>query len=140
MTTTLKRIESIINLAWPRNDQLTGLLANEFVPIAGTVPQKNRTLGPERARYQNDVPILAEIDYRQQLDMERRALCLASSMVNAIDHDLQGLSAEQRRSSLDKLWSTFNDVDANTFGLEWTANQWTIVSRYIEVQYNSMKQ
>ena len=94
-------------------------------------------MGPERARYETITPMLSEMDYNMQMDLEIRALCLASSFVSAIDHDFHSMNRAEQIKSLDSLWETFNKVDSNSFP-KWTGTQLAMITRYVEMRYNAL--
>jgi hypothetical protein len=133
----MSRLESMIKSAWPRQEQLTGLRNNGFIPISGPPPTRIPGAVPARARYETCTPMLSELDYNAQMDLEIRALCLASSVVSAMDHDFNNMNRQEQIVALDKLWAAFNNLPADNFP-KFTGTQLALITRYIEIRYNCL--
>ena len=99
-----------MELAWPRATELTALRENAFVPINGPPPSPMPGDRPARARYENTTTLLSEMEYKTQLDLEVRALSLVSSVVNAMEHDLRGMSNRDQLTAVNGWWTVYNEV------------------------------
>ena len=64
-------------------------------------------------------------------------LCLASSFVRAMGHDVNAMTRPEQIAALDKLWAAFNNLPADNFP-KYTGTQMALITRYIEIRYNSL--
>ena len=137
--TAVHSLMQIVEKAWPRS---VGLRAWEFSGdrcmhnLCPPVPPgpENR---PHRPVFGTPAEFFHALDRMQSLELERRALILASSLVNAMDFDF--LSADQDgRDALINIWTDSwlksgpDWAMCNRSGRH-TANQIQFVSRYIEI-------
>ena len=54
-----------------------------------------------------------------------------------MDHDFNTMNRAEQITALDKLWAAFNNLPADTFP-KFTGTQLALITRYIEIRYNSL--